>query len=122
VTAAAEENRVTVHALPVNSDAQTVGAFTEIAMATGGECAHSSDAGAVVSRISQMLDAEFRNLQFDRQVLECSARLTSFEAGEISEHLGCSRLQTAAAVARLGRRGFLQSFEGQLRQPSEGQA
>jgi hypothetical protein len=105
---------VTVHALPVNSDAQTVGAFTEIAMGTGGECAQHADAVAVVSRIGQMLDAEFRSLQFDRQVLECSVRLASFEAGEISEHLGCSRLQTAAAVARLGRRGFLQSFERQL--------
>jgi hypothetical protein len=111
VTAAAEENRVTVHALPVNSDAQTVGAFTEIATGTGGECVPHSDAGAVVSRIGQMLDAEFRSLQFDRQVLECSARLASFEAGQISEHLGCSRLQTAAAIARLGRRGFLQSSE-----------
>lgn len=114
VTAAAEQNRVTVHALPVNSDVQTVGAFTEIAMGTGGECAEHSDAGAVVSRIGQMLDAEFLSLQFDRQVIECSVRLASFDAGEIGQQLGCSRLQTAAAVARLGRRGFLQSFEGRL--------
>lgn len=107
VTAAAEENRVTVHALPMNGDAQTVGAFTELAKVTGGECAEHSDAGAVVRRVGQMLDAEFRSLQFDRDVLECSARIMTLDAGAISEQLGCSRLQASAAVARLGRRGFL---------------
>ena len=114
VTAAAEENRVTVHALPMSEDVHTRGAFTELAQGTGGECAEQSDAGAVVGRIGQMLDAEFRSLQFDRQVLEFSARLQSLDAGEIGESLGCSRLQAAAAVARLGRRGFLQNFVGQL--------
>lgn len=112
VTAAAEENRVTVHALPMSDDVQTRGAFTEIARGTGGVCAEHSEAGAVVGRIGRMLDAEFSSLQFDRQVLESSRQLASFDAGEISERLNCSRLQAAAAVARLGRRGFLQSFEG----------
>ena len=114
VTAAAEENRVTVHALPMSDDVQTKGAFTEIARGTGGVCAEHSEAGAVVGRIGQMLDAEFSSLQFDREVLEFSRRLASFDAGEISERLSCSRLQAAAAVARLGRRGFLRSFEGGL--------
>ena len=114
VTAAAEEHRVTVHALPMSDDVQTRGAFTEIAGGTGGGCAEHSEAGAVVGRIGQMLDAEFRSLQFDRQVLESSRQLASFDAGEISERLSCSRLQAAAAIARLGRRGFLQSIEGQL--------
>jgi hypothetical protein len=114
VTAAAEEHRVTVHALPMSEDVQTKGAFTELAQGTGGECAERSDAGAVVGRIGRMLDAEFRSLQFDRQVLEFSARLQSLDVGEIGERLGCSRLQAAAAVARLGRRGFLQNFVGQF--------
>jgi hypothetical protein len=114
VTAAAEEHRVTLHALPMSDDVQTKGAFTELAQGTGGECAERSDAGAVVGRIGQMLDAEFRSLQFDRQVLEFSARLQSLDAGEIGESLGCSRLQAAASVARLGRRGFLRNFVGQL--------
>lgn len=113
-TAAAEENRVTVHALPMSGDAQTKGAFTELARGTGGECAEHSDAGAVVVRIGGMLDAEFQSLQFDRRVLEVSASLPAPEAGEIGERLGCSRSQAAAAAARLGRRGFLQSLGGQL--------
>jgi hypothetical protein len=98
----------------MSGDAQTKGAFTELAGATGGECAEPSDAGAVVGRIGRMLDAEFRTLQFDRQVLELSARQASLDAGEIGERLGCSRSQAAAAVARLGRRGFLQNFVGQF--------
>lgn len=112
VTAAAESSRVTVHALPMTDDAQTVGAFTEIARGTGGECAAATDAARVVGRIGEMLDAEFRNLLFDREALAAAERLASLDAGELGRQLGCTRLQAAAAIARLGRRGFLRDFAG----------
>jgi hypothetical protein len=109
-TAAAEEKRVTVHALPMSEYAETIGAFTELAKLTGGECATASDSGTIVRRIGEMLDAEFRNLHFDREVLNVAMRLASPDAGEVSQQLGCTRLQTAAALARLGRRGFLHTL------------
>lgn len=106
-TAAAEDQRVTVHALPMSQEQTTIGAFTEIARATGGECAPAADAGTAISRLGEMLDREFHNLSFDRTVLEQAANLATLDAGEIGERLGCSRLRTASALARLGRRGFL---------------
>ena len=111
-TAAAEEARVTVHALPMQNDEATVGAFTEIARATGGMCAPAAGAEQVVSRIGEMLDAEFGELSFDREVLEAARKLRSPEAGEIAGLLGRTRLQAARSLARLGRRGFLQEFQG----------
>jgi len=111
-TAAAEEARVTVHALPMQSDDSTVGAFTEIATATGGECAQPTGAGQVVGRIGEMLDAEFRELGLDREVLEVVRGLGSPEAGEVAARLGRTRLQAARSLARLGRRGFLRGLRG----------
>ena len=110
-TAAAEEARVTVIALPMQTDAQTVGAFTELAGATGGECAPTTSAEHVVARIGEMLDAEFKELAFDREVLEAAKCSGAPDAGEIASQLGRTRLQAARALARLGRRGFLQCFE-----------
>ena len=109
-TAAAEDARVAVHALPVNDHAHTVGAFTEIALATGGECAPAMDAAHVVGRVGQMLDAEFRELSFDREVLEAARRAAVLDAGEIARRLGRPRPRAARALARLGRRGFLRAF------------
>lgn len=110
-SAAAEEARVTVLALPMQNDAQTVGAFDELARATGGGCAPATGAEQVVARIGEMLDAEFRELGFDREVLEAAKILGSPDAGEIAARLGRTRLQAARSLARLGRRGFLKSFE-----------
>ena len=110
-TAAAEEARVTVLALPMQNEARTVGAFTELAKATGGECAAVSDAGRAVARIGDMLDAEFRELNVDREVLKAAKTLGAPDAGEIAALVGRTRLQAARALARLGRRGFLQAFE-----------
>jgi hypothetical protein len=111
-TAAAEEARVTVHALPMQDDVATFGAFAELARATGGACAPPAGAEQVVARIGEMLDAEFGELGLDREVLEAARRLGSQEAGEIAGLLGRTRLQAARSLARLGRRGFLRSFEG----------
>ena len=109
-TAAAEEARVTVLALPMQNEARTLGAFTELAEATGGECAAVTDAERVVARIGDMLDAEFRELSFDREVLEAAKTLGGPDVGEIAARLGRTRLQAARSLARLGRRGFLQAF------------
>lgn len=111
VTAAAEKLRVTVHALCMTETATTVGAFGELARNTGGECASTQNAQDVVSKMIDMLDFEFRNLAFDREVLKTVLRLGDTDAGALAEHLHSTRLQTASSIARLGRRGFLASGE-----------
>jgi hypothetical protein len=90
----------------------TVAAFAEIARGTGGHLALASVAGDVVSRIVQVLDAEFRDLEFDRRMLEMARNLARIDASAAADALGCSRLDAASSIARLGKRGFLQEFTG----------
>lgn len=107
VTAAAEENRVVVLGLLVSTDAQARLAFTEIAQATGGICAETSDAASAIKRIENLLAAEFSNLEFDRRVLERYEETQETNAEAMGDALGATRWQTAQALARLGKRGFL---------------
>jgi hypothetical protein len=107
VTAKAENQRVTVHALCMGDDPITVESFTEIAIGTGGQCASARNAQEIVGKIIEMLTAEFRDLQFDAQVLTTAQRMKQLDIAAIADALRCPRLQAAAAVARLGRRGFL---------------
>lgn len=107
VTAAAEENRVVVMGLPVSPDAQTRAAFAEIARATGGICAETSDAATAIKRIEDLLAAEFNNLEFDRAVLDTYEQTKELNAETIGNTLGATRWQAAQSLARLGKRGFL---------------
>lgn len=107
VTAAAEDQRVTVHALCMNNSPQTVGSFMELATGTGGECALAQNAQDVVSKMIEILATEFRHLAFDREVLKTVLRLGHLDPGVVADALHSTRLQAASAIARLGRRGFL---------------
>lgn len=110
VTATAESQRVTIHALCMGNDQTTVQAFTAMAMGTGGQCSPVQDARAVIHQIISVLTAEFRDLEFDRQVLETVHQLRQLDSGCVAETLSCPRLQAAAAIARLGQRGFLEEL------------
>ena len=110
VTAKAENHRVTVHALCMGNDHNTLESFIEIAIGTGGQCAPARNAAEVVSKIVDVLTAEFRDLQFDAQVLVTMQRMKQLDIAATADALSCPRLQAAAAVARLGRRGFLDSM------------
>jgi von Willebrand factor type A domain len=107
VTAAAEQARVTVHALCMVEDRLTVQSFGAIATATGGRCASVNNAQQVLTQIVAMLNAEFRDLAFDRQVLETVQNLGHLDMSQTANILDCPPLQVAAAIARLGKRGFL---------------
>lgn len=106
VTAAAENQRAIVHALCMGNDALTVQAFSAIATGTGGQCAAANNAQNVISQITAVLTSEFRNLEFDQQVLETVQQLGHLDISETAEVLDCPRLSAAAAIARLGKRGF----------------
>jgi hypothetical protein len=106
VSASAEIERITINALCMSNCAVTAEAFNEIAIGTGGYSAPVKNAKDVVGKILEMLEGEFRNLQFDAQVLETVKRFEEFDLGVIAEAIGCPRLQAASSIARLGRRGF----------------
>lgn len=107
VTAAAENKQVTIHALCMGGDAMTLQAFTAIATFSGGQCAKASNATDVISKMVAMLTSEFRDLAFDQKVLKAVQTLGHIDSAEVADNLVCPRLQAAAAIARLGKRGFL---------------
>lgn len=107
VTAVAENQRVTVHALCMGHDRTTLQSFSAIAIGTGGQCAAVSNAQDVISQIVSVLTREFRDLEFDRKVLDTVQHRGSLDVNATAEALLCSRLQVAGAIARLGKRGFL---------------
>jgi hypothetical protein len=110
VTAKAENQRVTVHALCMGNFPITVESFTEIAIGTGGQCAPAHNAEEIVSKMVDVLTTEFHTLQFDAQVLTTVQELKQLDISAIADALSCPRLQAAAAVARLGKRGFLSQW------------
>jgi len=110
VTAAAENNRVTIHALAMENTPVTVESFTEIARATGGHFALATVADDVVSRIISMLDDEFRDMKFDGRMLETVRKLGRIDVQAAANDASCPRLLAASSIARLGKRGFLKEF------------
>jgi hypothetical protein len=110
VTAAAEEQRAVVHALPFGGNTTAQAAFTDIASATGGACTPVGQGRDVVERIRLVLDEEFANLDFDARVLDTVRSIGSLDTGLVTEALAGSRLTVARSIARLGRRGFLEGL------------
>lgn len=107
VTAFAESYGVIVHALAMSNSRLTEASFREIANFTGGQCTQVHNADKVIENIRNLLTKEFANLELDEKVLNLATVSTDFTANDIATALKCSSLQAAAAIARLGRRGFL---------------
>lgn len=110
VTAAAEERRVTVHALCMVGDAFTTAAFERLAGGTGGQCVPAVRADKVVETIREMLAREFRDLELDARTLEAARGEAGLDVDALARTLDRPRLQIAASLARLGKRGFLTDF------------
>ena len=110
VTAAAENNRATIHALAMENSPVTVESFAEIARGTGGHFSLAAGADDVVSRIVSVLDAEFRDMEFDGRMLRSIRRLGCVDVQAAANDASCPRLLAASSIARLGKRGFLQEF------------
>jgi Mg-chelatase subunit ChlD len=107
VTATAENQRVTIHALCMNNEQMTLQSFKSLAISTGGQCANVSSGTEVIERIVSVLKNEFQNLEFDSQVLGIIQNTNSLDVTMIADILDCQRLQVASAIARLGKRDFL---------------
>ncbi len=111
VTATAEEHRVIVYALCLGNQETTVQSFQAIATGTGGECVQVRNAKDVICKMVAMLTNEFRDLEFDRKVLDSLQDLGSVDVSTIADNLSCPRLQVAKAIARLGKRGLLSELK-----------
>jgi hypothetical protein len=110
VTAAAEDNRVTIHAVSMHDSAETKNSFSELARGTGGHAVLSTAADDVVNRIVEVLDSEFRDIDFDGRVLNVVRQLQRIDISATADAIGCSRLAAASSIARLGKRGFLRDL------------
>lgn len=88
----------------------TIGAFTELAVGTGGQCVTTAKAQTVVDSLVSVLNQEFCNLEFDRRVLATLERLGELDIAVVADTLNHPRMAVAAAIARLGQRGLLHDF------------
>jgi hypothetical protein len=109
-TATAENHRVTIHALCMGNNQVTMQSFKSLATGTGGQCAVANSGTEVIYRMTSVLKGEFQNLDFDRQILDILRDLGSLDVSTIADTLGFPRLQVASAIARLGKRGFLNNL------------
>ncbi|PMB24537.1 vWA domain-containing protein [Fischerella thermalis] len=107
VTATAENHRVIIHGLCMSGDMLAQQAFNVIAQITGGQCVAVSNAKDVIDKIVAVLQNEFSNLEFDQKVLETVQQIGHLDTSYTAEILDMPKLPVAAAIARLGKRGFL---------------
>lgn len=111
VAATAEETRITLYSICMSSCKYTFGAFTEMAIGTGGQCKQSKNVDDVLKQINTVLDNEFKDILFDGLVLDLVTKNPYISTQEIADKLVSPQLQAVAALARLSRRGFLQDLE-----------
>ncbi len=106
VGAELERKGITLHAICQGKSNGAKMSFSLIAGSSGGKCMNIEGADEVIKRIVEMLQAEFKELEFDRQVLDVVEAHRVLDSEKIGAELGATRLRTAAALARLGKRGF----------------
>jgi Mg-chelatase subunit ChlD len=107
VTAALEETRVTLYALGLQRGLEV--SFSQLSTATGGEYFSASAGNAnngAIKRIKSILQSEFGDLAFDRQVLNEWLQST-LTLDDLATRLESSRPTVAASLSRLGARGLL---------------
>lgn len=109
VGAELERKGITLHAICQGGSTAAKLSFALIAGASGGQCMNVSGANDVILRIVSMLHSEFKDLEFDKQVLEQVERNRNLDPDVLGEQLGTTRLKTVASLARLGKRGFLRA-------------
>ena len=59
-----------------------------------------------------MLTSEFRDLEFDRKVLDTLHQLGSLDVSATADTLGCPRLQVAGANTQQKKQNFLDQLMG----------
>ena len=112
VTAAAEQARVTLYALPLTAGS-TETSFARLAKFTGGETFPPGRGGDAIAKVRQILADEFGNLQLDRQVLAAwnEAGYDKFSIDATAEKLSVAPGAVAASVTRLMSRRLIEPMK-----------
>lgn len=116
VAALAEAQRITLHAICMQSVWYVQHAFEDVAQATGGTCVMAG-AGAAVQAIARVLREEFGYIAFDRQVLDALRMAPDVGLETIARGLDVSPYLVADAIGRLNKRGALDAVWGPPAQP-----
>jgi hypothetical protein len=105
VTAAAEEQRVTLYALGLTP--YVAASFGRLARFTGGEFFAANQGDAAIKRLQDILNAEFGNLEFDARVLSEWKASPELSSDEVAERLASTPGAVSAALTRLMARRLL---------------
>jgi hypothetical protein len=112
VTAAAEQARVTLYALPLTAGL-TQTSFATLAKFTGGETFAPGRGDEAIAKVRQILADEFGNLQLDRQVLAAwnESGYEKFSIDATAENLSAAPGAVAASVTRLMSRRLIEPMK-----------
>ena len=110
VTATAEAKGIQIYGLCMGRDKLTREAFGALAAFTGAKSSNVNSGVDVIRQIETVLQNEFSNLDFDKQVLQTIHNLGHLEIQVIADALDSPRLPVSCSIARLGKRGFLEEF------------
>lgn len=105
VTAMLEMNGVILTALGLTRFVQD--SFGKLARFTGGDYFEAAQGDKAVQFIQELLIGEFKDLEFDAQVLERVRAESEWSLDQLSRQLDNPRGRISASVSRLGRRGLL---------------
>jgi hypothetical protein len=106
VTAAAETNRVVVHAVCMTEKWITMASFKDLSVPTGGTCTHASAAQAVAA-ITALLEAELARVPLDRRVLAAFTQAPEAGVDALARALDEAPSAVAESLGRLGRRALV---------------
>lgn len=106
VGAALERKSITLHAICQGKSDAAYKSFSLLSGSAGGTCIKVNNPQEIIDRITALLAGEFKDLEFDAQVFQKCGEAGPKDAAMLAEELATTRLRTAAALARLGKRGF----------------
>lgn len=104
VTAAAEEQRVTLYALGLTHTVRD--SFGRLSRFTGGEYFQADHGDEAIKRLQQILTDEFGEMEFDQRVMACWSEGLR-EIDDVAGRLESSRPVVSRSLSRLGARELL---------------
>lgn len=105
VTALYEQHGITLYAVGLTRHVDD--SFGRLARYTGGDYFGSEHGGTALEGVQTLLGLEFKDIDFDRQVLERCRADAAWTVDGLGTALASPRARLSASLSRLGRRGLL---------------